>query len=245
MKSEWFKDWFNTSEYLNVYRHRNEEDAENHIKLILDNISIKPNAKALDMACGAGRHSIILARKNFDVTAVDLSENLLAVGKAAAQNQNLSINFILSDIRKFNSNLKYDLVLNLFTSFGYFETDEENFSVLFKAYNLLKKDGYFILDYFNSEYLKKNLIKDSIEKKDDGEIVQQRKVENSRVIKKIMITKNNTTSEFTESVRMYNKDELVLELQQIGFEIRKTFGDFLGHKFESVKSPRLILICKK
>jgi 2-polyprenyl-3-methyl-5-hydroxy-6-metoxy-1,4-benzoquinol methylase len=245
MKPEWFKDWFNTPEYLNVYRHRNEEDAENHIKLILDNVLIKYKAKVLDMACGAGRHSIILAKKGFIVTAVDLSENLLAVGKEASQNAKLSINFIHSDIRNFNSHTKYDLVLNLFTSFGYFETDKENFFVLQKAYDLLNEGGYFILDYFNTEYLRSNLVEDSIEKIEGGKIIQRRNIENSRVIKKIIITKNHTTSEFTESVRMYNKDELVFELKKIGFEIQNSFGDFLGNEFESGKSPRLILVCKK
>lgn len=63
MKSEWFKDWFNTQEYLTVYQQHNESDAEIHIKLILENVKIPSGAKILDMACGAGRHAIILARK--------------------------------------------------------------------------------------------------------------------------------------------------------------------------------------
>lgn len=245
MKSEWFKDWFNTSQYLDVYKHRNEDDAEDHIKLILKNILIKPGTKILDMACGAGRHAIILARKNFDVTAVDLSENLLKVAMQNAKNEKLPIHFIHSDIRNFNSDIKFDLVLNLFTSFGYFETDEENYSVFDKAYKLLNKNGFFVLDYFNSDYLKKNLIKSSKEIIGDEEIFQQRKIEGSRVIKKIMIQKNGESKEYTESVRMYNYEELTEQLKKIGFDIYKTFGDFLGNKFDPQNSSRLILICKK
>ncbi len=245
MKSEWFKDWFNTSQYLDVYKHRNEDDAEDHIKLILENVLIKPDAKILDMACGAGRHAIILARKNFDVTAVDLSENLLKVAKQNAKNENLRIRFIHSDIRNFNTDIKFDLVLNLFTSFGYFETDEENFSVLDKAFKLLNKDGFFVLDYFNSEYLKKNLIEYSREKIGDEVIFQKRKIEGSRVIKKITIQKNGGSNEYTESVRMYNYDELTEQLKKIGFDIYKTFGDFFGNKFDLQNSSRLIIICKK
>lgn len=245
MKSEWFKDWFNTSQYLDVYKHRNEDDAEDHIKLILENVLIKPDAKILDMACGAGRHAIILARKNFDVTAVDLSENLLKVAKQNAKNEKLTIRFIHSDIRNFNTDIKFDLVLNLFTSFGYFETDEENFSVLDKAFKLLNKDGFFVLDYFNSEYLKKNLIEYSREKIGDEVIFQKRKIEGSRVIKKITIQKNGELNEYTESVRMYNYDELTEQLKKIGFDIYKTFGDFFGNKFDLQNSSRLIMICKK
>ena len=245
MKSEWFKDWFNTSEYLDVYRHRDEEDAENLIKLILKNVQVKPGAQVLDMACGTGRHSIILARKNFNVTAFDLSENLLSIGKQSAESEKLSINFIHSDIRDFSSDIKFDLVVNLFTSFGYFETDEENFSVFQKAYNFLDEGGFFVFDYFNSDFIKQNIVENSREKIEGEEIIQQRTIENSRVNKKIVITKNGKISEYQESVKMYSKDELILELNKIGFDIYKTFGDFLGNKFDPLKSPRLIIICNK
>ncbi len=245
MKSEWFKDWFNTEEYLNVYQHRNESDAEEHIKLILENVNITSGSKILDMACGAGRHAIILARKNFDVTAVDLSEKLLAIAKKNAVDENLKINFVHSDIRNFKSDDKFNLVLNLFTSFGYFESDEENFSVLQKAYDLLADDGFFVLDFFNSYFLKQNLVESSEEILGDVKIHQFRKIKKSRVTKKIVITKNGNLSKFEESVRMFTKDELVNAIQNIGFDIYKTFGDFLGNEFEQFTSPRLIMICKK
>ena len=245
MKSEWFKDWFNTEEYLNVYQHRNESDAEEHIKLILENVDIPSGAKILDMACGAGRHAIILARKNFDVTAVDLSENLLSIAKKNTYVENLKINFVHSDIRNFKSDNKFNLVLNLFTSFGYFESDEENFSVLQKAYDLLVEDGFFVLDFFNSRYLQQNLVESSEEILGGVKIHQFRKIKENRVTKKIVITKNGNLSQFEESVRMFTKDELVNAIQNIGFDIYKTFGDFLGNKFEQFTSPRLIMICKK
>ena len=245
MKSEWFKDWFNTQEYLNVYQHRNESDAETHIKLILENVQISSKAKILDMACGAGRHAIILARMDFNVTAVDLSENLLSIAKKTADEENLSINFVHSDIRKFETKDKFNLVLNLFTSFGYFETDEENFAVLQKAYDLLVDDGYFILDFFNSQFLQQNLVGFSEENMGGAEIHQYRKIKDNRVTKKIVITKDRNLNTYEESVRMFTKDELVSTITKIGFDIYKTFGDFLGNEFDNIKSPRLILVCKK
>lgn len=245
MKPEWFKDWFNTEEYLNVYKHRNEADAEDHIKLILDNVSIPGDARILDMACGSGRHAILLARKKYNVTAVDLSENLLSIAKQTAEEDNLTINFVHSDIRNFSSIIIYDLILNLFTSFGYFETDEENFSILKKAYDLLKINGYFVLDFFNSEFLINNLVEFSKEVIDNGVIFQQRSIKDSRIVKKILIDKKDEPSEYEESVRMFSKDELTNELTNIGFDIYRTFGDFFGNEFNHHSSPRLILICKK
>jgi cyclopropane fatty-acyl-phospholipid synthase-like methyltransferase len=245
MKSEWFKDWFNTEEYLNVYQNHNESDAEKHIKLILENVKIAPKTKILDMACGAGRHAIILARKNYNVTAVDLSEKLISIASQAAQIENLKINFIQSDIRKFETSEKFNLVLNLFTSFGYFETDEENFAILKKAFNLLEVGGYFVLDFFNSQFLKQNLVEYSEEILNNAEIHQLRKIKDNRVIKKIVITKDGNLNTYEESVRLFTKDELVEAITKIGFDIYKTFGDFLGNEFEQFSSPRLIMICKK
>ena len=245
MNSDWFKDWFNTEEYLHVYKHRNENDAEEHVKLILENVSTKPGANVLDMSCGAGRHAILLSRKNYNVTAVDLSENLLSIAKQTADKENLSINFIHSDIRKFKSTLKFDLILNLFTSFGYFDTDEENFSILQKAYNFLADDGYFVLDFFNSTFLAKNLVEYSKDVFNDVEIHQYRKLIEKRVRKEIVINKNGKLSNYEESVRMFTKDELVEAITRIGFDIYKTFGDFLGNEFKQFTSPRLVLICKK
>ena len=245
MKSEWFKDWFNTQEYLNVYQHRNENDAEKHIKLIFNNVKVFPGFNVLDMACGAGRHSILLAKKGLSVTAIDLSENLLLIAKRTAEKENLIIHFVHSDIRDFKSTIRFDLVLNLFTSFGYFETDEENIATLQKAYDLLEVGGYFVLDFFNSYFLKQNLVEFTEENINDAKIHQYRKIKNDRITKKIVITKDGEISTYEESVRMFSKDELVSALKKIGFDIYKTFGDFLGNEFDKLNSPRLILICKK
>lgn len=245
MKSEWFKDWFNTDEYLKVYQHRNEADAERHIDLILRNVSLSKNSKILDMACGAGRHAVILARKGFDVTGVDLSEKLISIAKKISIKENLNINFILSDIRSFNSDVKFDLVLNLFTSFGYFVSDEENFSVLKKAYDLLNEKGFFILDFFNSEFLVKNLVEYSRDKINSSEIIQERKILSNRVVKKITILNSDKSNHYEESVRSYNHSELSDLLTKIGFDIYKTFGDFDGSEFNNSTSPRVIFVCQK
>lgn len=245
MSKEWFHYWFNSPEYLNVYKHRNDVDAEQLIRLILGAIPLNDRARILDLACGTGRHSILLAKKNYDVTAVDLSENLLNIAKCEAADKNVKINFIHSDIREFDSQEKFDLILNLFTSFGYFETDEENLSILNKAYHLLNKSGYFVLDFLNAEYLSNNLASYTEEFFNDIKIEQFREIQNNRVNKKIILTNDKKSKEFYESVRLFNKIELENYLKNIGFDIFKTFGDFLGNDFEQFTSPRLIMICRK
>lgn len=243
--NEWFEDWFNTAEYLNVYQHRNEVDAKKLVDLILANVNLPEKATVLDMACGAGRHSILFAQKGYDVTAVDLSESLLTVARSLAKDFGLNINFIKSDLRDFKSNQNFNLAVNLFTSFGYFETDEDNFKVFKIAYNQLVKSGYFVLDYLNKDFIEKNLIKKSIEQIEGGEIIQNRKIENNRVIKEITISRNGEQKHFLESVRMYEKEELLTALNNLGFEIVNIFGDFKGNHFNSDLSQRIIIISQK
>ncbi|BDQ02411.1 class I SAM-dependent methyltransferase [Ignavibacterium sp.] len=245
MKKDWFVEWFNTDEYLNVYKHRNENDAECHIRFLLSKIKLPPNASVLDLACGAGRHSILLAKVGYKVTGVDLSARLLNEARFNAEKENLDIEFIQSDLRQFTASKKFDLVLNLFTSFGYFETDDENFLLFQKAYSLLNSNGYFVLDYFNKNHLEKNLVEYSEESNENYIIKQERKIVDQRVNKKITIIRNGNSKVYFESVKLYESNLLTLKLKEFGFEIINLFGDFLGNEFDEISSPRFIAICKK
>jgi len=241
----WYEEWFNTKEYLEVYKNRDDVEAENLAELILSNIKIESSGKILDMTAGAGRHAINFAKRGFNVTAVDLSKNLLKVAKENASVYDFNIDFIHSDIRKFETNDKFELVLNLFTSIGYFDSDEENFELLRKAYNFLKPGGYFVLDYFNRNYLEKNLVPSSVETINETVINQNRSIRGNRVIKEIEIRKNGNTKKYFESVRMFSFNELKTELEYTGFKINSTFGDLDGKPFVLETSPRVIIIASK
>lgn len=243
--TEWFEDWFNTEEYLNVYRHRNEEDAKNLFDLITKNIVLEKGSKVLDLACGAGRHSILFAKNGFDVTAVDISDNLLNVARKTAKELELNINFIKSDLRKLNLTEKFHLIINLFTSFGYFEKDDENGEVIKIASQHLVDNGYFILDFFNIIYLKNNLIPISYDKIEDGIIKQERVIEGNRMVKKIIITRGGIEKSYYESVRMFTKEELISFFKNNGLKIQFIYGDYLGNNFDEESSPRIIIIAKK
>jgi 2-polyprenyl-3-methyl-5-hydroxy-6-metoxy-1,4-benzoquinol methylase len=243
--AEWFEVWFNTEEYLKVYRHRNEAEAEKLVNLILGNINIKSGSDVIDLACGAGRHSILFAEKGFSVTAVDLSAHLLNVAKRRAIEQGLKINFVNADLRYFCIASKFDLVMNLFTSFGYFESDEENFSLFSTAFELLKNNGNFVLDYFNTDFVRKNFIPYSEEIIGGEKVIQERKIVGNRVIKNIKIARNGTSKKYMESVRMYSYEELISAVKNKNLKIKKIFGDLNGSKFDLNYSPRIIIISSK
>ncbi len=243
--AEWFESWFNTEEYLSVYRHRNDAEAEKLVNLILKKVDIFPGSDIIDLACGAGRHSILLAEKGFNVTAVDLSENLLGVARKTAEDLNLKINFVNADLRNFCISSKFDLALNLFTSFGYFEKDEENFALFTKGFELLKPGGQFVIDYFNTNYIQRNLVPHSEGIINDKKVIQDRKIVGNRVIKNILIAKNGTKERYIESVRMYSDSELSAAIERSGLKIKKIFGDFDGSDFDLNTSPRIIIISVK
>ncbi len=243
--AEWFEDWFNTEEYLDVYKHRNEDDAKGLVDLILSKVNISPGSKVLDMACGAGRHSILFAEAGYNVTAVDLSEKLIKVAKKTANEAGLKINFIESDLRQFAISEQFDLIVNLFTSFGYFEKDFENFKIIKTAYNHLKENGFFVLDFFNQGHVQKNLTSKTVDIIPGGLITQERIVEKSRIKKLITIKKYDVEQKFLESVRMFSPDELISSIVAIGFNVVEVLGDFDGNPFNFSSSSRVIILARK
>ena len=242
---EWYKHWFNSKEYLNVYKHRDEKEAEELVKLVFDNISLSKNSHILDLAAGFGRHAILFAKLGYNVTAVDLSENLLSIAKENAKSEGIHINFVHSDIRNFNPDSQYDLIVNLFTSLGYFEEDEENYYILRKVFDILSAGGFFVLDYFNKNFVVKNIVAKTVEEIDDGVITQHRFIEGERIVKEITIDKEGKVNKFYESVRMFSSNELIKMIQKLGFKNLRTFGDLSGNPFELESSPRIIIIVKK
>jgi len=241
----WYKNWFNSENYLKVYSHRDESEAERLVNLIATKIILAPNSSVLDMACGAGRHAIVFAKMGFNVNAVDLSERLISEAKKEALVNGVKINFVLSDILDYNPVKHFDLVVNLFTSIGYFESDEENYAVVHKAYSLLKQGGYFVLDYFNKDFLLKNLIPTTVFSEDGIRIIQNRAIEGTRIVKKINIENKGSLEEFYESVRLYSKDEILKFISNSGFTVEKLYGDYLGNNYDGETSQRLIIFTKK
>ena len=160
-KPEWFRSWFSDKNYLEVYKHRNEQDARDLANLIQRSIAIRSGDKILDVCCGAGRHSIEFALRGYDVTGFDLSEFLISQAKKTASSlndKNLKIRFLIRDMAKFNFHGKFDSAFNLFTSFAYFENDEDNFKVIKNVSDSIKKGGYFVFDFINEKNLRKTLV---------------------------------------------------------------------------------------
>jgi len=243
--SEWFKDWFASEDYLNVYSHRNKKDADSLLKLILSNISIPQNASILDSACGNGRHSESLASLGYNVFAFDLSKTLLQIAQKNKLNNNSNVKYFCSDIRNIPLNKSFDVVLNLFTSFGYFKSDKENFAIVNFASKSLKKGGYFIFDYLNPIYVENNLVEYSEKISDKKKIIEKRKIQSGRVEKEIEIIDDKFKHRYFESVQLYSNQEILTMFENFGFHPLKNFGNFNGDVYNENRSERMIIVFEK
>ena len=115
----WYEEWFG-EEYMLVYPHRNEAEAKQQIEFVKRHIHLPKGAKVLDLCCGCGRHAIELKSQGYDVIGLDLSAKLLDLACSRASERGLDMKFIRCDMREIPYESYFDLIVNFFTSFGYF-----------------------------------------------------------------------------------------------------------------------------
>ncbi|WP_054637370.1 bifunctional 2-polyprenyl-6-hydroxyphenol methylase/3-demethylubiquinol 3-O-methyltransferase UbiG [Thalassobacillus sp. C254] len=240
--TEWYEESFQ-EDYLRIYDHRDEQKAARELEALMSYIPLQKKMTVLDLCCGHGRHCRWLARRDFDVTGVDLSAVLLK--KAIDLTSDLPIKYMRADVRNIQFSNEYDAVFNLFTSFGYFPDDEENELVFKNAYQALKPGGWFLFDYLNPQYVTKNLVAEDESNKDGLHIRQQRKIDKGFVTKTITIHDNESKREYLERVKLYSSDELKRMLESSGFTIQSHFGDYDASPYQTATSPRQIFICHK
>ena len=239
---EWFKEWFNSKYYHILYKKRTHSEAAYLINNLLKKIKPSKNSFFLDLGCGSGRHSIYLNEKGFRVDGFDVSKESL---KRANQYQNKNLNFYLKDMRYFNTKNKYDFILNLFTSFGYFETNDENKKVFQNVKNSLKKDGCFILDYLNSKKVINELQPFETKNINNIEFEIHKRHDSHFVYKEIYVIDKKNKYNFTEKVRLINKQDFINYGNMVNMEVINTFGDYNLKKYDPELSERLLLIFKK
>ena len=151
----WYKDWFNSPFYHKLYFERDDKEAEAFISRLIDHLKPATGSYMLDVACGRGRHSRILAGKGFRVTGIDISFDSIAFAK---KNENENLEFYQHDMRlPFRVNY-FDHAFNFFTSFGYFKTRREHDDAIRTIANGLKPNGIFVIDYLNVHYSEDHLV---------------------------------------------------------------------------------------
>jgi SAM-dependent methyltransferase len=242
MNNEWFESWFNSPYYHVLYAHRDENEAEYFLSRLIQELRIPLHSKVLDLCCGKGRHAIFLNKQGLQVTGTDLSENNI---REASQFKNESLDFIRADMRDVLDGKQFNYVFNLFTSFGYFETDSENEKVIQSVYHMLEPGGIFVLDFLNTTKLRDDLRAEET-KKVDGIVFHITRFSCEQFIgKNIRFDVDGKVHEYSEKVRAFDYLTLVKMLEQNRFEIFRTFGSYSLSPFDEKTSDRLIMIAVK
>jgi SAM-dependent methyltransferase len=239
----WFESWFDSKYYHLLYSHRDTSEAEGFIGRIVDFLHPVAGARALDLACGKGRHSIALHKKGLEVTGIDLSEQSI---RDAKTKETEGLSFFVHDMRQPFMVNYFDYVFNLFTSFGYFGSVRENEQVVKAVKSGLKQDGVFVIDFLNA-----NVVRKMVETTHSGMITEggidfhwKKRIENNIVLKDISFEAEGKKHSYTESVQLLSRADFEKLLSPY-FTIEHIFGDYHLGKFDAENSPRLILLAKK
>lgn len=232
----WYQEWFG-EDYLELYAHRDSGEAESHVDFVEARLGGQRPSAVLDLACGAGRHTAALRRRGYRALGVDLSLTLLG--------QSPELPRVAGDMRSLPfADATFDWVLNFFTSFGYFESERENFRILEEMVRVMRPGGRFLIDLFNIDQVLATL-----EPRESREM-NGRRVEierwydprSKRINKQIRVhAPHRPSRSYLESVRAYRLEEVQNGLEWAGLQLHEIFGGFDGEEF-GPDSERLIFV---
>lgn len=238
--TEWFQRWFG-EEYLAVYPHRDEAEAEQLIELLARHGVGVAGQAVLDLACGAGRHACALAGRGARVTGYDLSHPLLLAARTRYAGA-----LIRGDMRSLALAAgSFDAVVNLFTSFGYFADDSEHEQVLREVARVLRPGGRFAFDFLNAPRVRATLVSRDERSVGGRTVVQERELtpDLRYVIKNIHVREGDGLT-FSERVRLLERDEVERMFKGAALAVRAVMGGYDGSAW-SADSERLIIVAER
>ncbi len=240
--TEWFADWFDSPYYHILYQNRDEQEARFFIDNLVKFLAVQPQHRLLDLACGKGRHAIYLNQKGFEVVGADLSETNI---KSAHKASNDRLHFVVHDMREVLAENHFDYVFNLFTSFGYFEEDNENIKTLQAIGQALKPNGILVIDFLNPLFTVQNLVSYEVKSRENIDFHIYKHIENGYIIKDICFEDEGQRFSFQERVRLLDLPTFQLFFAQAGFSVEHIFGDYALNPFQEKQAERMIFIVRK
>lgn len=232
--SEWFEEWFG-EEYLQLYPHRDQAEAERAVALIVAATGFAAGWRVLDVGCGAGRHARAFRAAGARCVGLDLSLTLLRVARGVTDAPLVRADMRWMPIRPESM----DLTVSLFTSFGYFEHDEEHAAALREMVATLRPGGWFVIDFLNAVEVRRRLVARERVAVPGGEAEVARTMSpDGRYVCKTIVTPAG--QRFTERVRLFDHPQMSAMLGEAGVDVRHGFGDYDASPIRP-DSPRTIL----
>jgi SAM-dependent methyltransferase len=237
-KKTWFESWFDSPYYHILYADRDFQEAKGFVDQLSKTLSLPKGATLLDIACGRGRHAKHLNQLGYDVIGIDLSKQSIDYAK---KHENETLHFEQHDMR-ISLNKSFDGVLNLFTSFGYFEQDDDNQRVLRAFRNQLRPGGVGVIDFLNTPWVAKNLVPDETVVKEGISFDIKRHIDKRWITKEISFETDQTKYQFKEQVRALKLEDFENWFENVGLKIKVIYGDYRLSDYNPLSSNRLIMI---
>jgi SAM-dependent methyltransferase len=241
-KNQWFADWFDTEYYHALYQNRDEAEALNFLSRLCAHLNLGEGAKVADIACGKGRHSRVLASFGCRVVGFDLSENSILYARSVAKERE---SYWVQDIRSPFPENNFDAAMNLFTSFGYFETQEEDEITLRNIAEMLKPGAYFVQDYLNGQPIVDQLPVSGAKSNQGFNFSWTKTYVNPHIVKSIEVVDAGNVHHYQEKVKVYSLEQLKALHSQSGLTPLYIFGNYNLEPYDLDTSPRIIVISRK
>jgi SAM-dependent methyltransferase len=244
----WYVSLFG-EEYFHAYGPLlTDERTAREVDGIIQLLGLDPGSAILDLACGHGRHAIPLAQHGYQVTGLDLSDVFLGRAKAEANARDVHVRWTRADMRDIPFEGEFDAVINIFTAFGYFDSDTENAQVLRQVHKALRPDGRFLIETMHRDSLVRAFEPSSVTRHEDGLLVtEERKLDQVSgrcAVRLTLIYPDGRRTELGHDVRVYTPTELAALISQAGFTLQAAYGGLDGSPL-TLTSRRLVMVAEK
>jgi SAM-dependent methyltransferase len=232
---------------VSMFSRRREAGTAREVDELVALLSLRPGVRVLDLCCGGGRHALELARRGYKVTGVDRTRAYLDRAQSIAAQEKLSVELVCSDMRDFEREGAFDVALNLFTSFGYFEDPEDDFRVVRHLFASLDAGGQVVMDVNGKEIIARAFRARDWHRLEDGSLFLEERVLDpgwEAVRSKWILISGTDRFERDVHVRLYSAAELSALLRSVGFQDIATFGNLQGAPYDA-EAQRLIVRARK
>ena len=248
-QSPWYESFFG-KDYLDVYAYQfTDERARREVDFVAATLGLRPGESVLDLCSGQGRHAVILARMGMQVVALDLSDDYLQLAQAAAKEAGVSLETVQADMREIPGEQRFDAVINMFSSFGYLESEDEDAKVLAAIERSLRPGGRVLLDLLNRDWVVANYIQNDWHEEADGTLYLEHRdldFETSRNhVTFTAIRPDGSRKQIVgHHIRLYTLREIRGMLEAAGLAYRGVHGGFAGEAY-SIGTRRMIVVAAK
>jgi len=250
MSEPWYASSFGEEYYQAFLPQLTPELTLKQVDFLVEKLKLEPESRILDLCCGHGRHAIELARRGYDVVGLDLSQYLLDVARRDAKSAQADIHWVHSDMRDIPSEFgPMDAVVNMFSAYGYLETDAEDQKALRAVGKVLRPGGAIVIDAMNREAAIRHWQPWRWAEQKDGSLFAERLRFDIRTgrqhVREVLVRADGRRTEDSYSYRLYTYTEIARHLKEEGFapESFEVWGDFDGSRY-TWDSLRMIVLAR-